>query len=114
VGILLGGPKLDDGAADVFAEIEAERKADLGRAVDLEAEHEAVKHDEHPAHKRQRGKPETGLTEREDLKVRCSHSGLSWVNVVGLRAAHRLSGLCPHGGAVSVADECDSEPVIGG
>ena len=34
--ILLGGPKLDDGA-DVFAEIEAERKADFGRAVDLEA-----------------------------------------------------------------------------
>jgi len=36
-GILLGGPKLDDGAADVFAEIEAERKADRGRVVDLEA-----------------------------------------------------------------------------
>jgi prevent-host-death family protein len=36
VGILLGGPKLDD-AADVFAEIEAERKADFGRAVVLEA-----------------------------------------------------------------------------
>jgi antitoxin Phd len=36
-GILLGGPKLDDGSADVFAGIEAERKADLGRAVDLEA-----------------------------------------------------------------------------
>ena len=35
--MLLGGPKLDDGAADVFAEIEAERKADFGRAVDLEA-----------------------------------------------------------------------------
>src|ERR1700735_2931572 len=35
-GILLGGPTLDDGA-DVFAEIEAERKADFGRAVDLEA-----------------------------------------------------------------------------
>jgi prevent-host-death family protein len=35
--ILLGGPKLDDGTADVFAEIEAERQADLGRAVDLEA-----------------------------------------------------------------------------
>jgi prevent-host-death family protein len=35
--ILLGGPKLDDGTADVFAEIEAERKADFGRAVDLEA-----------------------------------------------------------------------------
>jgi prevent-host-death family protein len=36
-GLLLGGPKLDDGTADVFTEIEAERKADLGRAVDLEA-----------------------------------------------------------------------------
>jgi hypothetical protein len=36
--ILLGGPKLDDGAGDVFAEIEAERTADFGRAVDLEAD----------------------------------------------------------------------------
>jgi prevent-host-death family protein len=36
-GILLGGPKLDEGSADVFAEIEAERKADFGRPVDLEA-----------------------------------------------------------------------------
>jgi prevent-host-death family protein len=35
--ILLGGPKLDDSTADVFAEVEAERKADLGRVVDLEA-----------------------------------------------------------------------------
>jgi prevent-host-death family protein len=35
--VLLGGPKLDDDAADVFAEIEAERKADFGRAVDFEA-----------------------------------------------------------------------------
>jgi prevent-host-death family protein len=35
--ILLGGPKLDDDNADVFAEIEAERKADFGRTVDLEA-----------------------------------------------------------------------------
>ena len=35
-GILLGGPKLDDGVADVFAEVEALRKADLGRAADLE------------------------------------------------------------------------------
>jgi prevent-host-death family protein len=34
--ILLGGPKLD-GIADVFAEIEAERKADFGRPVDLGA-----------------------------------------------------------------------------
>lgn len=37
VSTLLGGPKFDDGTADVFAEIEAERKADFGRAVDLEA-----------------------------------------------------------------------------
>ena len=37
LAILLGGPKLDDGMADVFAEVEAERKADPGRAVDLEA-----------------------------------------------------------------------------
>ena len=36
-GILLGGPKLDDATAEVFADIEAERKADLGRTVDLEA-----------------------------------------------------------------------------
>jgi prevent-host-death family protein len=35
--ILLGGPKLDDNAADVFAEIEAERQAAFGRVVDLEA-----------------------------------------------------------------------------
>ena len=35
--ILLGGPKLDEGNANVFAEVEAERKADFGRAVDLEA-----------------------------------------------------------------------------
>jgi prevent-host-death family protein len=34
--ILLGGPKLDDGTADVFAEIEAGRKADFGRPVDLD------------------------------------------------------------------------------
>ncbi len=34
-GILLGGPK-SDAAAGVFAEIEAERTADFGRAVDLE------------------------------------------------------------------------------
>ena len=37
VTVLLGGPKLDDGTADVFAEIEAERKTDFGRAVDLAA-----------------------------------------------------------------------------
>ena len=36
-GILLGGPKLDDVAADVFAEIEAQRRADFGRVVELEA-----------------------------------------------------------------------------
>ena len=36
-GILLGGPKLDNGVVDVFAEIEAERKADTGRMVDFEA-----------------------------------------------------------------------------
>ena len=36
-GTLLGGPKLDDSIADVFAEIEAERKADTGRVVDFEA-----------------------------------------------------------------------------
>ena len=36
-GILLGGPKLDDDTADVFAEVDVERKADLGRMVDLEA-----------------------------------------------------------------------------
>lgn len=34
-GVLLGGPKLDDGDVDVFAEVEAERKADFGRSVDL-------------------------------------------------------------------------------
>ncbi len=33
--ILLGGPKVDDSIVDVFAEIEAERKADLGRPIDL-------------------------------------------------------------------------------
>lgn len=36
-GILLGGPTLSDDAAEVFTEIEAERRADFGRAVDLEA-----------------------------------------------------------------------------
>jgi hypothetical protein len=35
--ILLGGPRLDESAVDVFAEIEAERKADFGRSVDLDA-----------------------------------------------------------------------------
>lgn len=33
--ILLGGPKLDDAAAGVFADVEAERKRDFGRPVDL-------------------------------------------------------------------------------
>ena len=37
VGILLGGPKLDDGTADAFEEVAAERRADFGRTVDLEA-----------------------------------------------------------------------------
>lgn len=36
-GLLLGGPKLDDDAVAVFAEIETERKADFGRQVDLGA-----------------------------------------------------------------------------
>jgi prevent-host-death family protein len=36
-GLLLGGPKLNDAAAEVFAEVEAERKADFGRRIDLEA-----------------------------------------------------------------------------
>ena len=36
--VLLGGPKLDDDAADVFAEVEAERQADFGRAIDLEVD----------------------------------------------------------------------------
>jgi len=35
--ILLDGPKLDDSTAHVFAEIEAERQADFGRTVHLEA-----------------------------------------------------------------------------
>jgi hypothetical protein len=33
--ILLGGPKVDDSIVDVFAEIEAERKTDLERPIDL-------------------------------------------------------------------------------
>jgi|SRR5215471_17998775 prevent-host-death family protein len=36
-GLLLGGPKIDDATAEIFADIETERKADLGRIVDLEA-----------------------------------------------------------------------------
>lgn len=35
--VLLGGPKFDDGVAEAFSEIEAERKTDFGRAVDLGA-----------------------------------------------------------------------------
>jgi prevent-host-death family protein len=35
--ILLGGPKLDDADMDVFADVEADRKADFGRVVDLAA-----------------------------------------------------------------------------
>ena len=35
--VLLGGPKVDGGTADIFAEVEAERKADFGRVADLEA-----------------------------------------------------------------------------
>ena len=34
--VLLGGPKFDDDVADVFATIEAERKADFGCVVDFE------------------------------------------------------------------------------
>jgi hypothetical protein len=35
--VLLGGPKIDEVGAEVFAEIEAERKADFGRVTDLQA-----------------------------------------------------------------------------
>jgi prevent-host-death family protein len=35
--VLLGPPRLDDDAAAVFDEVEAERKHDLGREIDLEA-----------------------------------------------------------------------------
>jgi prevent-host-death family protein len=35
--VLLGGPKFDDSIIDVFAEIEAGRKAGRGRPVDLGA-----------------------------------------------------------------------------
>jgi prevent-host-death family protein len=34
-GLLLGGQVLSDDAAEVLAEVEAERKADVGRPVDL-------------------------------------------------------------------------------
>ena len=36
-GTLLGGPKVDNGDAEVFTEIEAERKADFGRAIEFQA-----------------------------------------------------------------------------
>jgi prevent-host-death family protein len=36
--VLLGPPRLDDNAAAVFDEIEAERKQELGREVNLEAD----------------------------------------------------------------------------
>jgi hypothetical protein len=35
--LLLGGPKFGDDVADVFAAIEAERKADFGRSIDFGA-----------------------------------------------------------------------------
>jgi hypothetical protein len=35
-GLLLGGPTLPDDAAALLAEVEAERKADFGRSIDLE------------------------------------------------------------------------------
>lgn len=35
-GLLLGEPALSDDAAEVLAEVEAERKADAGRPIDLE------------------------------------------------------------------------------
>jgi hypothetical protein len=34
IEVLPGGPKVDDTAAGAFAEVEAERKADFGRATD--------------------------------------------------------------------------------
>lgn len=36
-GLLLGGPKFGDDVTDVLADIETERKSDLGRAVDFGA-----------------------------------------------------------------------------
>jgi hypothetical protein len=38
VGILLGGPKLDDDAAEVFTEVEAERSSDFGRPSPLDTD----------------------------------------------------------------------------
>jgi prevent-host-death family protein len=35
-GLLLGEPALSDDAAEVLAEVEAERKADVGRPINLE------------------------------------------------------------------------------
>lgn len=35
-GLLLGGPALSGDAVDVLADVEAERKADFGRQIDLQ------------------------------------------------------------------------------
>jgi|SRR5690242_13925073 prevent-host-death family protein len=35
-GLLLGGPKLSDDGNEALAEVEAERKADFGRPINLE------------------------------------------------------------------------------
>jgi prevent-host-death family protein len=35
-GLLLGGPKLSDDGSEALAEVEAERKADFGRPINLE------------------------------------------------------------------------------
>ncbi len=35
-GLLLGGPSLSDDAVEVLAEVDAERKGDFGRRIDLE------------------------------------------------------------------------------
>jgi prevent-host-death family protein len=35
-GLLLGGPALSDDAVDVLAEVEAERKADFGRQIEID------------------------------------------------------------------------------
>lgn len=37
-GLLLGGPKLQDAAVKTLAAVEAERKADSGRPIDLETD----------------------------------------------------------------------------
>jgi prevent-host-death family protein len=36
-GLLIGGPKLSGGAVEALEEVEAERKSDFGRTIDLEA-----------------------------------------------------------------------------